>query len=119
MIEWREFARHKQDFEDVKAEVVGISVDDVEHVRQVWEKAANRNFTHLSDPDAKVIRQYGLLHAHGNGDSDIAIRATLLLDENGNERWRHVSATVGEIARSQEVLQQIRNIKETGGASPP
>jgi peroxiredoxin len=111
MIEWREFARHKQDFENAKAEVIGISADDVEHARQVWEKAANRTFTQLSDPDTKVIRQYGLLHAHGKGDEDIAIRATLLLDQDGNERWRHVSSTVGEVATSQEVLEQISRMK--------
>src|SRR5438045_9506530 len=111
MSQMREFARHKRDFENAKAEVVGISVDDPQHVRKVWEKAANRNFTHLSDPGAKVIRQYGLLHAHGKGDEDIAIRATLLLDENAVERWRHVSSTVGEIATSQEVLEQIKHKK--------
>ena len=111
MSQMREFARHKQDFENAKAEVVGISVDDPEHVRQVWKKAANRYFTHLSDPGAKVIRQYGLLHEHGKGDEDIAIRATLLLDQNGIERWRHVSSTVGVIATSQEVLEQIKQTK--------
>jgi peroxiredoxin len=111
MSQMREFARHKQDFENDRAEIVGISVDDPEHVRQVWEKAANHNFTHLSDPAAKVIRQYGLLHEHGKGDEDIAIRATLLLDQDGNERWRHVSSTVGEVATSQEVLEQIRKME--------
>ena len=94
-------------------------MDDPEHVRQVWEKAANRNFTHLSDPGARVIRRYGLLHAHGKGDEDIAIRATLLLDQNGVERWRHVSSTVGEIATSQEVLEQIKSAGETGVAASP
>ena len=37
--------------------------------------------------------------------------STLLLDENAVERWRHVSSTVGEIATSQEVLEQIKQTK--------
>ena len=107
----REFARHKQDFDNVHAEVVGISADDQAHARLVWEQAANHNFTHLSDADTSVIRRYGLLHEHGNGDEDIAIRATLLLDANGYERWRHVSATVGDVATSKEVVEQIRGLQ--------
>ena len=109
MMQLREFARHSQDFNNLHAEVVGISVDDPQAVRETWEKAANRQFTLLSDPGAKVIRQYGLLHEKGNQGQDIAIRTTLLIDENGNERWRRVSDTVGDIPTAQEVLDRIRS----------
>jgi peroxiredoxin len=109
MMQLREFARHSQDFNNLHAEVVGISVDDAQAVRDTWEKAANRQFTLLSDPGAKVIRQYGLLHEKGNQGQDIAIRATLLVDENGNERWRRVSETVGDIPTAQEVLDRIKS----------
>ena len=108
MTQLREFAQHKDDFDKLNVWVVCISVDDQEHAHMVWEKPGNRQFTVLSDPDAKVIREYGLLHSNGHTGHDIAIRATLVLDENGRERWRRVSKTVGDIPTVQEVLERLR-----------
>src|SRR2546428_5685760 len=97
MAQLREFARHKKEFDERKIQVVALSVDDMQHVRQVWEKVTGHNFTILSDPGARVIRKYGLLHAGGADGKDIAIRATIFIDERGVERWRRVSETVPDI----------------------
>ncbi len=111
MRQLREFAQHKSDFDALHVRVVGISADDEEHAKLVWEKQINRSFPILSDPGAKVIREYGLLHQHGKGDEDIAIRTTLLIDEQGREQWRRVSTTVPDIPTAEEALQQIRTQK--------
>src|SRR5262250_1093500 len=87
MTELREFARRSSDFEKLGVRIIGISVDNQEHAREAWEKAGAKKFTILSDPSAKVIRQYGLLHEKGHGESDIALRTTLLVDPEGRERW--------------------------------
>ncbi len=107
MAQLREFARHKKDFDERKVQVIAVSVDDVQHGRQVWEKVTRRNFTILSDPGAKVIRKYGLLHAAGADSKDIAIRTTIFIDEQGVERWRRVSETVPDIPSVNDVLQRI------------
>ncbi len=57
MKQLREFAQRKSDFDAQNARVVGISVDDPEHARKVWDDVAHQNATILSDPDAKVIRE--------------------------------------------------------------
>jgi peroxiredoxin len=111
MRQLREFAQHASEFEQANARLVAISVDDQEHAHLVWEKKADRRFVVLSDPGAKVIRKYGLLHPHGKGDEDIAIRTTYILDENGRERWRKVSATIPEIPKAAEVLAELRAMK--------
>ena len=111
MRQLREFAQHVTEFEQAKARLVAISVDDQEHAHLVWDKQAGHKFVILSDPDARVIRQYGLLHPHGKGDADIALRTTFVIDENGRERWRKVSATIPEIPKAAEVLQQLREMK--------
>ena len=111
MRQLREFAQHSGEFEQLKTRLVAISVDDREHARLAWDKAADRKFVILSDPGATVIRQYGLLHAQGNGDPDLAIRTTFVIDENGRERWRRVSTTIPEIPKAAEVLQRIREMK--------
>lgn len=111
MRQLREFAQHAGEFEQANARLVAISVDDQEHARLVWDKQAGRKFVILNDPGAHVIRQYGLLHAHGKGDTDIAIRTTFVIDENGRERWRRVSATIPEIPKAAEVLRKLREMQ--------
>jgi len=111
MNQLREFAQHSDEFAKANARLVAISVDDQEHAHMVWNKPGDHKFVVLSDPGAKVIRQYGLLHPHGKDEEDIAIRTTYVLDENGRERWRKVSATVMDIPKSAEVLSVLGSLK--------
>jgi peroxiredoxin len=111
MNQLREFAQHGDEFQKMNVRLVALSVDDQEHAHMVWDKKGGRKFVILSDPGAAVIRQYGLLHAKGKGDTDIAIRTTFLIDENGRERWRHVSTTIPEIPKAAEVLAVIRSLR--------
>ena len=110
MRQLREFAQHSEDFKKVNTRLVAISVDDREHAHMVWEKKTEGKFAILSDPGARVIRQYGLLHPQGKGEEDIALRTTYVIDENGRERWRKVSATVLEIPKSADVLAVLRTL---------
>ena len=111
MKQLREFAQHKNDFDKVNTRIVAVSVDDQQDAYKVWDKAIDRQFTILSDPGAVVIRQYGLLHAHGKGTGDIAIRTTLLIDEQGRMRWRRVSTSIPDIPSSDEALNHIRETR--------
>ena len=69
----------------------------------------NRQFTILSDPGARVIRSYGLIHPGGGMEGqDIALDTTLLVDSDGRERWRRVSETLPDIPTAEEILTRIR-----------
>ena len=108
MKQLREFAQRKPDFDAQNARVIGISVDDDAHTRKVWEDVTHRKLTILSDPAAKVIREYGLLHPKGHSDQDIALRATLIVDENGREVYRRVSSSVPDVRTADEILERLR-----------
>lgn len=110
MRQLREFAQHTADFDSLNTQVVGISVDGQERACQVWETVVERKFTILSDPGARIIRQYGLLHEGGRQGEDIAIRASILIDERGIERWRRVSATVRDVPSAEEALAEVRRL---------
>ena len=69
------------------------------HAPAARVRSTQTNSRVLSDPGAVVVRQYGLLHPHGKGDEDIAVRTTFLPDEDGRERWRRVSTTIPDIAK--------------------
>jgi peroxiredoxin len=108
MTELREFARRSDEFEKLGVRLVPISVDDQQHAHEVWERAADKKFTILSDPEAMVIRKYGLVHESGHGGSDIALRTTLLIGPDGRERWRRISHSVPDIPTADDTLAEIR-----------
>lgn len=117
MKELRRLAQRSSDFERLGVRVIGISVDDQEHAREAWENSGDKKFTLLSDPAAKVIHQYGLLHAKGSHakehpEEDIALRTTLLIDAEGRERWRRVSESVQDIPTADETLAEIKKSQE-------
>lgn len=91
---------------------MAISVDDREQGRMVWEKVVDHQFTVLSDPGARVIRSYGLVHPGGGKEGgDVALDTTLLVDVSGRERWRHVSETLPDLTTPEEAMKHVR---ETG-----
>jgi peroxiredoxin len=108
--ELKELAAHKADFDAVKVRLVGISVDDQEHTLHTWGSLVHRQFTLLSDPGARVIRTYGLLHVQGGLDSDdVALDTIVFVDGDGIEGWRRVSATLPDLPTSQEIVSRIRS----------
>lgn len=75
----------------------------------MWEKVVNRQITILSDPSARLIQTYGLVHpGAGMEGEDIALDTTLLVDTDGRERWRHVSETLPDLPTAAEILTRIR-----------
>lgn len=108
MKQLREFTQRQADFDAQNARIVGISVDDAAHTSQVWQEVTQRKLTILSDPGAKVIREYGLLHPKGYKDEDIALRATLIVDEKGVEVYRKVSSSVPDIRTADEILAELK-----------
>lgn len=115
MTELRGLAQKADELKKLDVRVIAISVDSQEHARRVWEKVANKEFTILSDPGARVIKTYGLLHANGAGaGQDIALRTTLLVDPNGTEKWRRVSESVPDIPTIDETLAQIQEAQNGG-----
>jgi peroxiredoxin len=112
MTELRGLAQHAEELAQRKVKVIAISVDDQDHAHEVWDKVASRKFSILSDPGAQVIREYGLLHAGGRKDQDIALRATVFIDPKGIEKWRRASQSVPDIPTFDETLSQIRRAQD-------
>ncbi len=103
----KDLAANQAKFDKLKVKIVAISADSPENGRRVWEKAANKQFTVLTDPDLSAIRAYGLLQVKGINDADIAIRTSILVDEKGNEVFRRISERAADIPTSEELLEKI------------
>lgn len=68
-------------------------------------------FPLLSDEDEQVVKRYGLLHAGGMGDQDIARPATLLLDGQGVIRWAMFTDNVRVRAHPEALLEAARKLR--------
>ena len=90
--------------------MVGISVDSPEINRRQSQKLGY-TFPLLSDPGAKIIRRYDVLHPRaGPKGADIARPAEFLLDSNGVVRWVNLTENIAVRARPQQVLDAFNQL---------
>ena len=98
------------EFQAAGVQPVAISVDSP---RQSADLARKAHYTYplLSDPGAKTIRQYGLLHEKaGENGADIARPAELLVDKSGTVRWVNLTEDFRVRARPEEMLRAARGL---------
>ena len=87
-----------------------ISVDSPEDSRNL-AKAKGYTFPFLSDPDAKTIRAYGVLHEHaGEHGRDIARPAEFLVDEKGTIRWENFSESIIARLHPEAALRAVNQL---------
>ena len=66
----------------------------------------------LSDPKAKVIRRYDLLHPGGGPEgSDISRPAEFLVDSSGTVRWTNFTEDIRVRAKADQMLAAARAIR--------
>jgi peroxiredoxin len=82
-------------------------VDSPEESRKLCQ-SRGYSFPFLSDPNAAVIGQYGVLHPKGGEDGrDIARPAEFLVDATGTVRWVNLTDDIRVRARPEAVLNAI------------
>jgi peroxiredoxin len=83
-------------------------VDTPETSRNLNAKAGY-SYTFLSDPNAEVIRRYGILHrGAGPNGQDIARPAEYLLDASGTIRWLNLTEDYRVRARPEQFIEQSK-----------
>jgi len=110
----RSFQRRLSEFDARGVRVVGISVDPPEINRRQSQKQGY-TFPLLSDPNAKIIRRYDVLHpGAGPKGGDIARPAEFLLDSNGIVRWVNLTGNIAVRARPEQVLEALNQLTPAG-----
>ena len=82
---------------------VAISVDPPETTREHLAKMG-WTFPFLSDPEARVVRLYGLQHEVSPGQV-ISRPAELLVDPTGTVRWRDLTEDLKVRTRPETVIE--------------
>ena len=110
----RSFQHRLSEFEARGIRIVGISVDPPD-VNQRHSQKLGYTFPLLSDPDAKIIRRYDVLHpGAGPKGADIARPAEFLLDSNGVVRWVNLTENIAVRARPEQVLEALNQVGPAG-----
>ena len=110
----RSFQQKLPEFEARGIRVVGISVDPPDASRRQSHKLGY-TFPLLSDPEAKVIRRYDVLHpGAGPKGADIARPAEFLIDSGRLVRWVNLTDNIAVRARPEGVLRAFDELQRTG-----
>ena len=103
-----------EDFRNAGAEVLTLSVDDIEHNAKV-SKSLGLNFPILSDVENTVIRAWGVVDQGGGiGGADIARPATFILDAEGIIRWRDLASNWRIRSSPDEIIEAIHRMDLMG-----
>jgi peroxiredoxin len=90
---------------------VAISVDAPDVSHGLCQRHGY-TYTFLSDPNAEVIRRYGVLHpGAGIKGHDIARPAEFLIDSSGIVRWVNLTDDLRVRARPEQMLKAAKSLK--------
>jgi peroxiredoxin len=110
----RSFQHRLSEFDARGISVIGISVDPPDINKRQSQKLGY-TFPLLSDPDAKVIRRYDVLHpGAGPKGANIARPAEFLLDSDGIVRWVNLTDNIAVRARPEQVLDALNQLSSAG-----
>ena len=110
----RSFQHRLSEFDARGINVVAISVDPPD-VNKRQSQKLGYTFPLLSDPNAKVIRRYDVLHpGAGPRGADIARPAEFLLDSDGIVRWVNLTDNIAVRARPEQMLEAFNQLSPAG-----
>jgi peroxiredoxin len=97
------------DLSRLDTEVLAVSVDTPDQSREIAE-AYGIEFRLLSDPELRVIDRFGVRHAGGGLDGDIARPAVFILDREGRVVWRDLTENWRVRVRPEALLERLEGI---------
>ncbi|KAL3937763.1 MAG: hypothetical protein SGBAC_007195 [Bacillariaceae sp.] len=108
-LEARGFQRDLEEYRQLNAQIVGVSVDPVEKNAQFCSEE-KLGFFMLSDKGGEVSKLYGsALTVPGFGS--FSNRQTYVIDPNGNLRWIFTDVESKIARHSAEVLQKLKELE--------
>lgn len=99
-------------FRQLNAEVLGISVQDVESHKKWVKELGGLDYPLLSDLNKEVSKQYGVLRP----DDSVSLRGTFIIDPEGTVQFVNIHNM--EVGRSVEEIVRVLEALKSGGLCP-
>ncbi|MHA2020374.1 MAG: redoxin domain-containing protein [Candidatus Thorarchaeota archaeon] len=97
------------DYNDLGANVIGISVDGI-FSHAAFKEKNGIQFPLLSDWEKTVIRAYGVVHPDLAGMREVAKRAVFVVGVDGNISYKWVGESLGELPPFDEVKAAVQDL---------
>jgi peroxiredoxin len=109
--ELSEFGKQIQQFRDLNAQVLGISVDST-WAHDAWRKQIGlpHDLPLLSDFNRDFGEAYGLLTTSASGLKNVLRRTVLIVDRDGTILWRWDVPDPPRLPNADEVVAALRNL---------
>jgi peroxiredoxin Q/BCP len=103
--EIQRFTELYEQFKQLNAEIIGVSVDSISTQRRFAEKYGAR-FPVVSDEDKNISKTYGVLNDKGTS----AQRVTFIIDENGKivEVLKNLKKAEEHADKSLQIVKKLR-----------
>ncbi len=95
----------------MNTEIIAISRADTETAREAADYYGIE-FALLSDSALEATRAYGLMHADGGFEGDIARPAVFIVDGDGRIAWRHLTDDWRIRPRVGELLEVLATLNK-------
>ena len=91
----------------MNTELLAISVDDLLGARNAVEMLG-LDFPVLYDPDANVVKAYGVFNLHAN---DLPTPSAFIIDTEGNILWEYIGKTASsDRPPNDAIIAQLRKL---------
>lgn len=97
-------------YNDLNAEVIGISVDAGPSLKKFKEEQ-NLNFTLASDFNKEMSRAYGVLYEDWFGMKGVAKRSAFVIDREGMVRYEEILENADEQPDFQAIRKTLESLK--------
>jgi peroxiredoxin len=86
------------------AEILGISMDNISETSMLAE-TLGVTYKLLSDPDGKVVKEYGVYNLHGD---EVAAPAVFIIGPDRGVKWRYVGRNIGDRASTDDIIARLK-----------
>jgi peroxiredoxin len=97
------------DYNDLGANVIGISVDSI-FSHAAFKEKNEIQFPLLSDWEKTVIRDYDVVHPDLAGMKEVAKRAVFVIGGDGKVSYKWVGASLGDLPPFDEVKAAVKDL---------
>ena len=101
----------QEDYDLIKsleADILAISTDDLSGAAFAVD-GLGLEFPILYDPEASVVKEYGVFDLLGDR---MAAPAIFLLDRTGKVRWQYIGKSINDRPSNREIIIRLRDLAE-------
>ena len=91
------------DIRDLDAEIVGISMDEISDT-SMMKDLTGAKYRLLSDPDANVVKKYGVYNLLGDG---LATPSVFVINDSKTIDWNYVGRSIGDRPDTDDIVKRL------------